>query len=162
MLKEKCLVAFWCFLSITFWKMIFHFRWHRGPPYTDHIQNSWRSLCVDADPACGRALVPAEVFCRLALHPSACAGVDECPILYCLWRKTFPRRLRGFINSWVLLTVVRTRADLGHPTSIFTARKLQVSINLPCLPLVHPMEKQRQHSFLRFLRFTVEIARRRW
>lgn len=160
MLKEKCLVAFWCFFSITFWKMIFHFRWHRGPPYTDHIQNSWRSLCVDVT----LLVVVLSFLLRLSagLLSILAPVLGLMNVLYCLWRKTFPRRLRGFINSWVLLTVVRTRADLGHPTSIFTARKLQVSINLPCLPLVHPMEKQRQHRFLRFLRFTVEIARRRW
>ena len=42
-----------------------HIQEKGGTPYADHIQNPCRSLCAGADPACGRALVPAESFRRL-------------------------------------------------------------------------------------------------
>ena len=54
-----------------------------GTPYADHIQNPCRSLCAGADPACGRALVPAESFRWFALHPRIGAGAAECPDAVC-------------------------------------------------------------------------------
>ena len=54
-----------------------------GTPYADHIQNPCRSLCAGADPACGRALVPAESFRWFALHPRVGAGAAECPDAVC-------------------------------------------------------------------------------
>ena len=60
-----------------------HIQEKGGTPYADHIQNPCRSLCAGADPACGRALVPAESFRWLALHPRVGAGAAECPDAVC-------------------------------------------------------------------------------
>ena len=60
-----------------------HIQEKGGTPYADHIQNPCRSLCAGADPACGRALVPAESFRWFALHPRVGAGAAECPDAVC-------------------------------------------------------------------------------
>ena len=41
-----------------------------------------RSLCAGADPACGRALVPAESFRWFALHPRVGAGLLSVLMLF--------------------------------------------------------------------------------